>query len=512
MKLKFTPGSIRNLSSTLMASLSIISSIAQTTFNYTGTIQTYTVPAGVTSISIDAYGAQGGTTAGGLGARIYGELTVVPGTVLNIVVGGQGVTNNCGGGPASGGGGGGSFVYDPANSTMPLIAAGGGGGGNVNWSGTCTIGGPGLATTNGGAGNGGFALGGINGNGGAGDAPSGTGSGGGGWLSAGQNSAYGTGCTGGVTLPTFIGGSGSTSFGPGGEGGFGGGGGAVCGCGGGGGYSGGGGGEGSSCRAGGGGGGSYNAGINQINTEGVRSGDGLIAITELVTCIPTALNPVGPLADLTDPCSVAEPTAPTTTNDCDVVVTGTTTTVFPVTTVGTTVVTWTFDDGEGNTATQTQNVIIPETTVTASGATLTADNTNIGVTYQWVDCNDGNAPIAGETGVSFTATENGSYAVEVTDGGCTQTSDCIVIDLSDLGEIKADMIKLYPNPATSVLTIESVLKGSVGFFDINGKLILSSKIKSGTNVINVNNLASGTYTLRVTTEAGIQTIQAAIKH
>ena len=262
-----------------------------TTFDYTGAIDTYTVPAGVTSISIQAYGGQGGNDNGGLGAGIYGEFTVVPGDVLNIVVGQQGIVNNCGGGDASGGGGGGTFVWDPDAPALPMIAAGGGGGGNENWGGLdCRDGIDGQAGEDGTSGAEGLAAGGTGGNGGAGDAPSGTGSGGGGWLSAGQNSTYGTGCTGGETLPTFAGGSGSTSFGPGGDGGFGGGGGAVCGCGGGGGYSGGAGGNGSSCRAGGGGGGSYNAGAAQVNETGVRTGNGQVVITVLCTGLETTVS------------------------------------------------------------------------------------------------------------------------------------------------------------------------------------------------------------------------------
>ena len=261
-----------------------------TTFDYTGAVETYTVPDGVTSISIQAYGAQGGNDNGGLGAGIYGEFTVTPGDVLNIAVGEQGIVNNCGGPGASGGGGGGSFVWDPLDDALPMIAAGAGGGGNGNWAGDCTDGLPGQAGEDGTSGGEGMADGGVGGNGGAGDAPSGTGSGGGGWLTAGQNSTYGTGCTGGTTTPSFEGGNGSTSFDPGGEGGFGGGGGAVCGCGGGGGYSGGAGGNGSSCRAGGGGGGSYNDGMNQENVTGVREGHGQIIIEVLCSALSVTVS------------------------------------------------------------------------------------------------------------------------------------------------------------------------------------------------------------------------------
>ncbi|MFT5823829.1 MAG: hypothetical protein ACI8ZM_005092, partial [Crocinitomix sp.] len=256
----------------------------EVTFDYTGAVETYTVPVGATAISIQVYGAQGGNDNGGLGAGMYGEFVVTPGDVLSVAVGQQGVVNNCGGADASGGGGGGSFVWDADDAVLPFVAAGAGGGGNGNWVGDCTNGLPGQADEDGTSGGGGLAAGGTGGNGGAGDAPSGTGSGGGGWLTAGQNSTFGTGCTGGTTTPTFAGGNGSTSFDPGGEGGFGGGGGAVCGCGGGGGYSGGAGGNGSSCRAGGGGGGSYNQGTNQTNETGVREGNGQIIIT--VLCSP----------------------------------------------------------------------------------------------------------------------------------------------------------------------------------------------------------------------------------
>jgi hypothetical protein len=58
-------------------------------FNYTGAMQTYLVPAGVTSITIEAWGAEGGESAnpdngsyaigqGGLGGYSVGDLAVTP--------------------------------------------------------------------------------------------------------------------------------------------------------------------------------------------------------------------------------------------------------------------------------------------------------------------------------------------------------------------------------------------------------------------------------------------------
>jgi len=71
------------------------------TFSYTGAAESFTVPECVTTITADAYGAQGGNGTyynGGLGGRVQATVTVVPNTSLSIRVGGAG------GGPCPGGG------------------------------------------------------------------------------------------------------------------------------------------------------------------------------------------------------------------------------------------------------------------------------------------------------------------------------------------------------------------------------------------------------------------------
>src|SRR6187402_1969240 len=73
--------------------------MAQVTFNYTGAVQTYTVPAGIYAIQIFAYGAGGGgggsdDGSGGTGGRgmgIRAVYNVTPGAVLKIIVGGGGL-------------------------------------------------------------------------------------------------------------------------------------------------------------------------------------------------------------------------------------------------------------------------------------------------------------------------------------------------------------------------------------------------------------------------------------
>ncbi|MFI5221985.1 MAG: LamG-like jellyroll fold domain-containing protein [Bacteroidia bacterium] len=248
------------------------------TFNYTGSLQTYVVPAGVNSIVINASGAQGGNS-GGLGAKIIGTITVLPGETLSVMVGGQGgmATNN------DGGGGGGTFVWRNTGNVL-LIGAGGGGG----KSGSTGIAGAGSAdsipTSSGnGAGNGVAGNGGKGGGGGTSTAGYPGGGGGSGWLTSGGTGVTTLGATGGVY--PLLGGAGGVGYNNCSKvyvhGGFGGGGGAAY-CsgasGGGGGYNGGGGGNGfnGSVWGSGGGGSSYNSGTNQSNAAGVKTGNGTV--------------------------------------------------------------------------------------------------------------------------------------------------------------------------------------------------------------------------------------------
>jgi len=64
------------------------------------------------------------------------------------------------------------------------------------------------------------------------------------------------------------------------------------------------------------------------------------------------------LPDVLADCEVIELTEPTATDNCEVAVNVTNDATLPINTQGTTIVTWTYDDGHGNTVTQTQNVIL----------------------------------------------------------------------------------------------------------------------------------------------------------
>lgn len=245
------------------------------TFNYTGGIVNWTVPAGVCAVTMEARGAQGGNGnagQGGRGGRIIGTVNVSPGQTYQILVGQQGLNNNSSGSHngQSTGGGGGSFV---ALASQPIVVAGGGGGG-----GGLSGGSDALTTTAGGTGQGsGGNAGGTGGQGGSNNGGTNSGRGGGGFLGNGLV-PNGDSAVGGPGFSFVNGGAGGSNGQHAGGGGFGGGGGGGnYGGGGGGGYSGGGGGA--SNGWGGGGGGSFNSGTNQTNTSGFQTGNGQIIFT-----------------------------------------------------------------------------------------------------------------------------------------------------------------------------------------------------------------------------------------
>jgi len=169
------------------------------TFAYTGYVQTWAVPSGVTSITVDMAGAAGesGTAAsggtagtGGNGGRVQATISVTPGTTLDVAVGGVGGWPGGGAGGScsygNGGSGGGYSALNTSSGEILAIAGGGGGGGGVWYEGNGGNGGDGATSGTGFGTSGGD---GTYGGGGGGGTSSGGGAGG----AAGDSAAGGAG-------------------------------------------------------------------------------------------------------------------------------------------------------------------------------------------------------------------------------------------------------------------------------------------------------------------------------
>ena len=192
------------------------------TIAFTGAPQTFTVPAGVTWMTLECFGGKGGINQngniGGSGGYAKGELAVAPGDILNLYVGGDGANYpataggwNGGGsnvsGISTGGGGTDIRVGGTALSNRIIVAGGSSGGGIYNsgagGGGTTGNGSPALVGTQ--------TTGNALGVGGSGYAPGGGGYWGGMSNSAGGSGGGGSGYTGGVVNPSMTNGTNSAA-------------------------------------------------------------------------------------------------------------------------------------------------------------------------------------------------------------------------------------------------------------------------------------------------------------
>lgn len=275
------------------------------TYVYSGGPQIYVVPPNVTSINVSLSGAQGaspsGGGTGGLGGAVSATVSVTPGEVLQVMVGGSGAVSSYNGGGNTGGGGA-SDIRRPAFSTSSSCAY------------NLTCGAAQRIIVAGGGGSGSWYSDGASGTGG--------GNGGAGGQTATAGTAAGTGATAGGAATSVAGGAGGTGGGSGAGSGTGSNGGLAAGGalgwkpganggGGGGGYYGGGGGGSSTyAGAGGGGGGTSWAGGTGVSaatfTDATRTGNGVITIDPPSAITDAAFGYTGAAATYTVPTGVSQ--------------------------------------------------------------------------------------------------------------------------------------------------------------------------------------------------------------
>lgn len=235
-----------------------------------------------------------------------------------------------------------------------------------------------------------------------------------------------------------------------------------------------------------------------------------VVITSDVTApVPSEDN----LSDLPAICEITskDAPAPTATDNCEGTITASPDLAFPITDQSITEIVWTYDDGNGNVVTQTQaiNWIEMDVTTSLDGLTITANNTD--GTYQWIDCDNDNTPIAGENDQSYTATINGNYAVEITENGCVATSECVSIVVVGLSEFEQNLkVVVYPNPSSDIFNIEfekEIENVVLTITDIEGKLISTKEIQNSAKASIQLNESPGIYLLTIKLKEGQKTIQ-----
>jgi hypothetical protein len=132
-----------------------------------------------------------------------------------------------------------------------------------------------------------------------------------------------------------------------------------------------------------------------------------------------------------------------------------------------------------------------------------------GLTYQWITCSD-LTPISGQTAITYNPTSNGVYAVVVTNGCGSDTSLCTSITTIGLEEHLSSQILLYPNPNNGVFTLEmpqALIGQTIQIFDMAGRLIQESTAQEMKQHIELKDVATGSYWLRIGGETPMKLVK-----
>ncbi len=141
-------------------------------------------------------------------------------------------------------------------------------------------------------------------------------------------------------------------------------------------------------------------------------------------------------------------------------------------------------------------------TITQNGSILIANQA--GATYQWVDCNNNNAPIPGAVGQMLISPPNGTYAVVVAYNSCTVTSNCITVLNAGIESLNSEAtFNIFPNPANDRIRVTLPAQAIVRITDISGRIVNES-IVDADGMISIENLSSGTYLITDVKSGSVQ--------
>jgi hypothetical protein len=273
-----------------------------------------------------------------------------------------------------------------------------------------------------------------------------------------------------------------------------------------------------------------------INTQGTTTvtwtyndGNGHIITQTQDVVIDDVSDPVPDVAtlpDITAECEVTTLTAPTATDNCAGSITGAHDATLPITTQGTTTVIWTYNDGNGNVITQTQDVVIVDlTNPTISCIENQTINLEEGETYYLVQ-NQGFDPIETSDNCAVESMENdfnnlatlqdaqlpvGTTTIVWTvidEAGNENTCsfDVTINDFVGFNDFSNTGISIYPNPTNGIVTIDcSDFKdkrniNNIAILDVSGKVLLNKSPKNSYEEFDFTHFSHGVYLIKVSTK------------
>lgn len=160
-----------------------------------------------------------------------------------------------------------------------------------------------------------------------------------------------------------------------------------------------------------------------------------------------------------------------------------------------------------NNATLTVKELPARPTITQNGHTL---HSSASAGNQWYSMN-GIIPSA--TQQDYFVTIEGTYYVIVNQNGCSsEPSESITVMFTGIDQPNEASIKVYPNPATDLVNIETSTSGQVKaeLLSQDGKTFLSTEFENKTT-IDLSHIPSGLYLIKVTSDYGVKTFKVVVQ-
>lgn len=135
--------------------------------------------------------------------------------------------------------------------------------------------------------------------------------------------------------------------------------------------------------------------------------------------------------------------------------------------------------------------------------------------YQWIDCNNNNAPISGAINQFFSPTANGNYAVELWNGlaapyDCFEVSDCVEWIISDTEDQNHNLKVMIPSMVTNACNIEiKNMRDPITFTltSLDGSIISSNEYNQPSICLKMDALPSGIYFITYNYLQTIETVK-----
>lgn len=155
------------------------------------------------------------------------------------------------------------------------------------------------------------------------------------------------------------------------------------------------------------------------------------------------------------------------------------------------------------------SVSISDLTLSLSGGQLTANQNN--AEYQWLNCAQNYAPIAGETQQTFTPTTSGLYACRVTYNECTSNTNCMTVNVLGVDGIESTKWNIYPNPTNGRFTIATsgiTNDAKIEVYSVVGQLVYSGMLSGSEMIINLEDQPNGVYIISINNQENLRLVKS----